>query len=96
LIRSEVERLLQALKLLHRVAPPAPGGAGFRIILSSACGRRRWWRRGLRRFIGRAERGPGGDGKAGRDHCNSRREFHALSFGCEAGGGFGAGFVYPA
>jgi hypothetical protein len=32
----------------------------------------------LRGFIGRAEDGPGGDGKTGRHDCDSKRWFHAL------------------
>ena len=73
---GQVERLLQVLRLLRRVALPMMWAA-FRAIVSAACGGRR---RGLggRGFIGRAEGGPGGHGEAGRDHCDLKRWFHAI------------------
>ena len=79
LLRREIERLLQALQLLHRIALPALRGAGFGTLFSAGSGRRWGWRRRLRRFIGGAEGGPGGGGKAGRDHCGSERKFHAIT-----------------
>ena len=77
LFLRQLEHLLQVLRPLGRVVLPAVG-TGLRTLLSASCDRGWRWRRGLRGFIGRAEDGPGGDGKTGRNDCDSKRWFHAL------------------
>ena len=76
----QVEHLLQMLHLLRRIALPATRVA-FRPLF--AAGGRRWRR--LRRFVGRAEGGPGGNGETGCDDCDPKRWFHTISSGDQTG-----------